>query len=153
MKKLFYRSLGLLVLLQGTAMADVLLEKSTSPGFVMPSYAITTNCKLTDNGKLIVEKQLGNLKSSQTLPVKLSVATIKSTITAAALGTIEEQPFPVDAGSTLYQAYSKQAGGKMKTILLWQENGNSGQKKINNAQEATTLRNFIDLNCGDALQQ
>lgn len=110
-----------LLVVQSDLTAAVLLEKITYPGFVMPAYAIVTSCKLTDSNQIVFEKQIGSLKSSQTLPLKLTVDNIKTQIGIAATGTITSESFPVDAQTTRYQGYNKQANGKLKAVLLWEE--------------------------------
>ena len=119
MQKLFYRALTLIVLLQGTATADTLLEKSTYP---TDTSSTSKNCKLTDNGKVIVEIQVSGLKSTQIIPTKLNLPIIKSTIARAALGKIiKPEQVSLNLPSTTYQAYNTLTSGTVKTILLWND--------------------------------
>lgn len=139
--------------LASTAQAGVLLEKVNSPGFVMPSYAINKSCTISDSGQLIMQYQLDGMSSKRALQLHLTKAGIKTKIAEAALGTINSESFPVDAGTVSYRAYQKQADSPAKMVLLYEENGGSGEKKVNDSEAATALRNFIDLNCGNELLQ
>ncbi|MDO9105024.1 MAG: hypothetical protein Q7U57_08685 [Methylovulum sp.] len=134
------------------AHSGVLLEKISSPGFVMPSYAAGKNCAIRENGQLSMRYQLDDMNSSHTLTLHLSKSSINTKISEASLGVIHSEAFPVDANSVLYRAYQKQVDGSVKTVLLYEENGGSGEKKVNDSESAVALRNFIDLNCGDALR-
>lgn len=142
-----------LLCLVSTAQAGTLLEKVSTPGFVMSSYAITKKCTITDSGQLIQQYQLAGMNSKRSTPLQLTKASIKANISEAALGAINSESFPVDAASISYRAFQKQAGSTVKTVLLYEENGGSGQKTINNSASAVALRNFIDVNCGDQLAQ
>ena len=137
--------------LASTAQAGVLLEKVSYPGFVMPSYAISKSCTISDSGQLIMQYQLDGMSSKRTLPLQLSKAGIKTKITEAALGTINSENFPVDVNTVIYRAYQKQADSPAKMVLLYEENGGSGEKKANDSEAAVALRNFIDINCGNEL--
>ena len=132
-----------------TAQAGVLLEKVNYPGFVMPSYAISKSCTISDSGQLIMQYQLEGMSTKRTLPLQLTKASIKTKIAEAALGKISSESFPVDVNTVSYRAYQKQADGSDKKVLLFEENGGSGEKKINDSEAAVALRNFIDVNCGN----
>ena len=132
-----------------TAQAGVLLEKVNYPGFVMPSYAISKSCTISDSGQLIMQYQLDGMSTKRTLPLQLTKASIKTKIAEAALGKISSESFPVDVNTVSYRAYQKQADGSDKKVLLFEENGGSGEKKINDSEAAVALRNFIDVNCGN----
>lgn len=155
MFRIHYRHALLALVLQTLAAgvhAEVLLEKLTSPGFVMPAYAISTHCTLADDGKLFIEYQLGSLKSSRTQPLQLSVSSIKRSILQAAQGNVTTTPYAVDVPTTVYRAYQYPPNGAAQTVTLLENNGGSGTQSINDSQAAIALRNFIDLNCGDPLQ-
>ncbi len=132
-----------------TAQAGVLLEKVNYPGFVMPSYAISKSCTISDSGQLIMQYQLDGMSTKRTLPLQLTKASIKTKIAEAALGKISSESFPVDVNTVSYRAYQKQADGSDKKVLLFEENGGSGEKKVNDSEAAVALRNFIDVNCGN----
>jgi hypothetical protein len=134
-----------------TAQAGTLLEKVSSPGFVMSSYAIVKKCSITDNGQMVQQYQLHEMASKRTTPLVLAKGSIKIKISEAALGTINTEGMPVDGPTISYRAYQKQAGSALKTVLLYEENGGSGQKSTNDSPSAVALRNFIDVNCGDPL--
>jgi hypothetical protein len=151
MSAAFYRWSLSLLCLASTAQASVLLEKVKYPGYVMQSYAISSRCTLSDTGLLVQHQQLGDLISKRKTQLQVTTANIKAKMTLAASGKITSSPFPVDPPTVIYRAYQKQPDGSTKQILLYEENGGSGQKKVNEAQEAIMLRNFIDLNCGDPL--
>jgi hypothetical protein len=138
--------------LAAAANAEVLLEKQTYPGFVLPAYAISTHCTLADDGKLFIEYQLGSLKSSRSQQLKLSTSSIKRSILEAAQGNITTNPYPVDVPITIYRAYQYPPNSDPKTVTLLERNGGSGTETVNDSQAALALRNFIDLNCGDPLQ-
>ncbi|MFZ2724709.1 MAG: hypothetical protein WAX77_00485 [Methylococcaceae bacterium] len=135
-----------------TAQAGILLEKVNYPGFVMDSYAATKHCAIHDNGQLSLDYQLTDLYSKQSLPLKFSRAAIKNKIALADTGTINTEIFPVDANTVIYRAYLKQSDASIKTVLLYEENGGSGQKHSNTSEAAITLKNFIDLNCEGSIK-
>ncbi|MCX7092061.1 MAG: hypothetical protein NTY50_01230 [Methylobacter sp.] len=139
--------------LTSTAQAGVLLEKVSYPGFVMTSYAINKSCTISDNGQLTLHYQLDGMSSKRTVPLQLTKASIKTKIAEAALGVINSENFPVDVNTVIYRAYQKQDDSPAKAVLLYEENGGSGEKKVNDSEAAVTLRNFIDLNCGNELLQ
>jgi hypothetical protein len=140
---------------QGAAMAAAgtpLLEKVTSPGFVMAEYAITTSCVIHGNGRMTIGYRLGDLSSSRTVPLTLSSAEIKAAIAEAAKGKITTESYAVDVPTVTYNAYQRRGTGTPKQVLLFELNGGSGEKRVNESSGATRLRNFIDVNCGDSLQ-
>lgn len=139
--------------LTSTAQAGVLLEKVSYPGFVMPSYAINKSCTISDNGQLTLLYQLGGMSSKRSVELQLTKTAIKTKIAEAALGAINSENFPVDVNTVIYRAYHKQDGSPAKAVLLYEENGGSGEKKVNDSEAAVALRNFIDLNCGNELLQ
>lgn len=144
-----YRWALLPLCLASTAQAGVLLEKVSYPGFVMPSYAISKNCAIYDSGQLIIQYQLDGMNSKRIIPLQLSKSGIKMKIAEAAKGTINSESFPVDVATVIYRAYQKQADNTVQPVLLFEENGGSGEKKTNDAEAAVALRNFIDANCGN----
>jgi hypothetical protein len=124
-----------------------LLEKDTISGFISPAYAINKTCVIHRAGTMVNSYNLGGLASQRSTVLKLSLAKIVTMINNAALGSLTPgQPIP-DAGIVEYYAYQPQADGSLKKIVLWQ----GGAPQLNNSAEALTLRNFIDLNCGDPL--
>lgn len=153
MLKSIYHGLLTVILLTGTFTATeaaVLLEKTTSRGFVMPAYGVTSRCSLTDDGHLIQQYNLSTLMSKRVSAMQLSVINLKTMIKNTSFGMVTSEMFPVDAGTQTYRAFNIQAG-VVKSVLLYEENGGTGQKRTNNAPEALILRNFIDLNCGNPL--
>lgn len=152
MKTLYLGSTLLALSLIADAQAGIILEKVTYAGETLPSYAINKHCTINDNGQLNTEYQLNSMSSKRTQVLKLSKITIKQNIDTAALAIINTDIFPVDGETILYRAYQKQMDGTVKTVLLYEENGSSGEKKVNASDSAIALRNFIDLNCGDALR-
>jgi hypothetical protein len=145
-------SLALLALAAvSSAHSAVLLEKVSYAGFVMPSYAITKSCTINDNGQLIMDYKLAGMNSKRTIAMQINSSVIKDTIVQAQAGKITTAIFPVDAATVMYRAYYKQSNGSTKTVSLYEENGGTGQLKTNTSQAAQTLKNFINLNCGDAL--
>jgi hypothetical protein len=151
MSAAFYRWSLSLLCLASTAQAGVLLEKVKYPGEVMPSYTISSRCTLSDTGLLVQHQQLGDLISKRKTQLQVTTANIKAKVTLAAAGKVTSSTFPVDGQTIIYRAYQKQPDGSVKQILLYEENGGSGQKLVNETEEAIVLRNFIDLNCGDPL--
>lgn len=137
--------------LVSTAQADILLQKISSPGFVMSTYAISKSCTITDAGQLIMQFQLDGMNSKRSIPLQLTKASIKTKISEAALGTLNTESFPVDVPTISYYAFQKQADNTVKKVVLYEANGGSGQKITNDSQSAVALRNFIDVNCGDNL--
>lgn len=151
MPTLSYRCLLAFLCFVSTVQADVLLEKIKQPGYVMPSYAISSRCTLSNTGLLTTKLQLGELISKRNTRLQLTTLKIQAKINEAALGKITTSSFPVDPPTVTYRAYQKQSNGSTQAVLLYEENGGSGVKSINNSEAATLLRNFIDLNCGDSL--
>ena len=133
-----------------SASAVPLLEKDTISGFISPAYAINKTCVIHRAGTMVNSYNLGGLASQRSTVLKLSLAKIVTMINNAALGFLTPgQPTAADQGGVEYYAYQPQAGGSLKKIVLWQIGG--GTPQLNNSAEALTLRNFIDLNCGDPL--
>lgn len=151
MSKKIYRCFALSCCLIGHAQAGVLLEKTTFPGFVMPSYAISKTCKIQEDGTLSLDISLDGMTSKRSQLLRLTKNSIKSKINEAAGGKILSESFPVDVPTVIYKAYQKQADGSYTAIVLYEANGGTGEKKTNDALSATTLMNFIDVNCGDPL--
>jgi hypothetical protein len=149
MLKLPYRWAIICVLqgVTGLAAAGVLLEKVTYPGFVRQEDAISTRCTLHDDGLMTMQYQLGSLKSLHKQTLQLNTAAIKQNIDIAALAPMSSAIFPVDANTQIYRAYQKKAGA-VKTVVLFEQNGGTGEEKTNGSSEALMLRHFIDLNCG-----
>lgn len=149
MKKTFF-TLAILTsnILFNTAYAGILLEKVSYAGFVMESHAINKTCTISDNKQLLKTYQLMAMRSKQRIELDLSVNAIKAKITEAKAGEIQAEIFPVDAPTVIYRAYQK-TNGKIESVLLYEENGGSGQKNTNMAESAVALRNFIDLHCSN----
>jgi hypothetical protein len=152
MPTLVRRLLPLTLMLPLAAAADVLLERVTWPGFVMEGYAASTACTIDSGGQLRQTFQLAELKSSRSQQTQLTVAPLKAAIAEAALGKVASEIFPVDAPTTIYRAYRRGADGRPRPIVLLEENGGSGEKKVNQSPAAIKLKNFIDLNCSGAIQ-
>ena len=127
----------------------LLLEKITTPGFIAPSAALSKSCVIQKSGNLVISYNLGGLISKRTTLLKLNFPTIIATIDKAAVGPFAAGLSTVDTGRTEYNAYQKQPDGSLKKIILFQQGGISPATNL--APEATLLRNFIDLNCGDPL--
>lgn len=127
--------------------ARVILQKTTSPGFVMPAYAISKTCKIHDNGQITQHYQVASAASLKTGKLKLRPTT-GGLIDEAALGKITETITAVDIPSVSYVAFQK----TNKKVILRDINGGTGVEKTNESEAATILRNFIDLNCGDPIE-
>lgn len=147
----YFFALFALLAAQTASAGNVLLEKNTLPGYVMPAYAVNKSCTIHEKGKLVVSYTLQQLTSERSTPLTLDAAAIKSAIDDAALGTITTGESTVDTGVVQYYAYQTQSDGTFKRIVLW-ETGGIGPR-TNDSDSAILLRNFIDLNCGDPLQQ
>ena len=150
MRNLTTGLIGLAVLFQPAVYAGVLLEKTTLPGFVMPAFAISKRCTINTDGRMTQTYQIGEANSKRVTALSLSKG-VAGVVDTAAQGTVTESSMPVDLPTVGYYAYQQQAGHAKKIILL-EANGGSGVRKENDAEEARQLRNFIDLNCGDAIQ-
>lgn len=148
----FAHLLPLTLLLPVAAPADVLLERVTLPGYVMESFAARTACTIDDNGHLAQEFQLGELASNRVQQTHMTVGTVKLAIIEAARGTLQTESFPVDAPTVIYRAYKAGADSGARVVLLLEENGGSGEKKVNQSPAAQKLKNFIDLHCSGAIQ-
>jgi hypothetical protein len=148
MKNKYFITLALLFATH-SVLAVPLLEKITTPGFVMAEYAISKSCVIHRTGSLVITRNLAQLSSTRTIALKLNLPTISSVIKTAALGSITTGIAPVDGGRVEYHAYQLQADGSLKKVVLWEDG--EGSSNINNTMEAKMLRNFIDLTCGDPL--
>jgi hypothetical protein len=139
----------IIVLLSSSIQAAPLLEKITTPGFVMPEYAISKKCTLQTNGTVSINYTLATLTAKKTFPVQISVPAINTLINQAAIGKLIEGQSIADTGRVEYVAYQAKSGGIAKQIILWQ----AGEiaPKTNDSSQARVLRNFIDLVCGDPL--
>ena len=140
-------------LLPTLACGDILLEKTTGTGMVPESYALRTRCTLDSNGQLELHYQLSDLTSHRVQQMQLSVLAINRVISEAAAGKVSDEAFPVDGPSSSYVAYRKnKTTGATQQIVLFSEDGGSGNKSVNDAPAALKLKNFLDLNCDGALQ-
>ncbi|TAN47677.1 MAG: hypothetical protein EPN21_16930 [Methylococcaceae bacterium] len=152
MRKLTAGLVGWSILLfQPAVHAGVLLEKTTAPGFVMPAYAISKRCTIHTDGRMAQTYQIGAASSKRGIVLTLGRG-IADVVDVAAQGAIQESNIPVDLPTIGYYAYQN-SGGHAKKIILLESNGGSGIRKENDAEAALQLRNFIDLNCGDAIGQ
>jgi hypothetical protein len=153
MKTKYLIALGAILTAQAVAAVTppppppLLLEKITTPGNIAPTAALSKSCVIQKSGNLVMSYNLGGLTSTRKTLLKLNFLTIISTIDKAALGTLTTGASTADTGRIEYNAYQKQLDGSMKKIVLWQEGGIA--PAINDAPEATLLRSFIDLNCGN----
>jgi hypothetical protein len=150
-KKICILGFAATMLVGGNAIAAPLLEKVTTPGFVMPEYAITTRCTLNDTGQMTIKYVIGNINSVQTRSIALTKLAIQAAINNAAGHTSWGPVLVADAPVQTYAAYQRQPDGTSKRIVLWQSTGGTNVA-TNNTSDAVRLRNLIDLNCGDPLQ-
>jgi hypothetical protein len=82
MKKLFISVSLAITLFQGNSMAgDLILERTTYPGNVLPPDSVNTNCKLYDNGQMTKEYLVNNLKSTVNVPMKFLNSTLSDSFT------------------------------------------------------------------------
>jgi hypothetical protein len=130
--------------------APVLLEKITQPGFTTPAYAVAKTCKISIDGKLVQTYAIGAAGSTRSTQLILSNG-IGGIINEAAKGVISTSNGPVDTPTIIYNAYQIAAGHSTKVILS-SHNGGTGQIKENGSDAALLLKNFINLNCGDAIE-
>jgi len=149
-----HRRLTLLLLLAPCALrAEVLLERIGQPGFAEAAYAVGSQCTIDATGQLAQHYRLGGeLGSSRVQQLQLTGAALRQKIRAASGGEILEETYPVDAETWIYRAWKPAADGSAVEVLLYEENGGTGQRRINQDRAARMLKNFLDLNCSGALQ-
>jgi len=152
----FYLCLTLLFCAQTTVFATPAndkityrLEKSQSSGFTLLDNASSSQCILYPNGIIKVTKATAGLSSIKWDKLVLK-GDLQATISAAAAGKIITNAYPADANSTSYIAYPEKFPPyvKLAPIILFEQNGGTGQENINDSSAARVLRNFIDVNCG-----
>jgi hypothetical protein len=145
-----YRSFVSVCLLAATSVvpAAVLLSKSTSPGYVMPEYALYTTCTLDDKGVLTMMTQLNGLTSKRTVTGQFGLDGIRQNIAESVSGHIKKPEFMIaDLASTTYSASHKQANGQMINVFLYEDSGMQNQNTYNESPAALALRNFMDEIC------
>ena len=137
-----------LILLAGieAASAHVLLERTTTSGFVLPQAAMTMSCTVSNTGEVTLEFQSGDIGSASTRTVQFTKTEVEKAITEAAQGNVvKEEPQMIDAGAITYTAYQRQADGSTKEIPLWQTKDLAFH---NDAPSAERLKNLLDFLCG-----
>lgn len=134
------------------AQADILLERINHPGYSEAAYAVSSHCIIEDTGQLAMHYRLGGeLGSSRVQQLQLTVAALRPKIRAASRGEITEDSLPVDVETWIYRAWKRNADGSAVEVLLYEENGGSGRKRVNQDPAARMLKNFLDLNCSGAI--
>ncbi|MCX7096721.1 MAG: hypothetical protein NTV43_02315 [Methylococcales bacterium] len=124
------------------------LEKTSSTGFTAPEQASSSLCVLYPNGNISITQTAGGLTSVRR--DKLSVkGDLSAIVAAAAQGELNTAPYPADANSISYRAFADKLPPyvKFKPIVLFEKNGGTGVETVNNSPAASTLRNFMDMNC------
>jgi hypothetical protein len=149
LKFTFYGYISLALFAASAAVsATTMLVKTTSPGYVLQEYALYTTCTLDDQGFLIKTIRLNGLSSKKTTAEQFSVVGLRKAIAEAATGTIKTPEANIaDMPSTLYHAYNRLAGGKLKKVFLYEDNGAPEHSTYNESASAMALRNFIDAVC------
>lgn len=129
------------------------LEKSSNSGFTTPEQATSSLCVIKANGSIQTQLTTGGLSTS-----KRDLVTIKGDwadlIATAIVGTINTAQYPVDANSISYRIVPDKVPPNVKAqqIILFEQNGGTGSESVNGSPAAITLRNFMDLNCGNSPQ-
>jgi hypothetical protein len=135
------------------AQADILLERVTEPGMTEAVWAVSTRCTIDENGQLALHYRLGaELGSSRVQQLQLTLAALRSGIRQASRGEFVDEAIGVDGETWIYRAWKRADDGSQAEVLLYEENGGSGQKRVNQSAAARMLKNFIDLNCSGALR-
>jgi hypothetical protein len=128
--------------------ADVLLERLSYPGMSEAAYAVSTRCTLDDTGQLAMHYRIGGeLGSSRVQQMQLTLAALRAGIRQASRGEYSSEMMPVDAETWIYRAWKRADDGSYAEVVLFEENGGTGQKRVNQDMAARMLKNFIDLNC------
>ncbi len=129
------------------------LERTESSGFTLPDLTKSSQCTIYNNGS-IVNKRFANNISTTSHKKALIAGDLQVVIRNAALGKFTIAPYKIDADSIRYIAYPDKFPPhvKLAPIVLFEQNGNTGQEKINDSTYASTLRNFIDLTCDSSIK-
>ncbi len=131
-----------------TGASALLLEKAIGSAYGLPENIVSTRCVIYDSGRMKITYQTAGLSSTREIALTLNASDLKAVINDAASGEISEEVYPADVPSEIYTAYQRR--GKVPVLLL-ELKSDSGRKRVNKAQSATRLRNFMDVNCGIAL--
>lgn len=143
----------LLMALSVGAHAEILLERIGQPGYSEAAYAVSSQCSIDATGQLALQYRLGHdLGSNRVQQLQLTVAALRGNIRAASQGEFVEEQLPVDGETWIYRAWRRAADGSLAEVLLYEENGGAGRKRVNQDPSARKLKNFLDLNCSGALR-
>lgn len=118
-----------------------LLVKATSPGFTMPAFAISTECKLFSNRVEVSTSVLGGTVSE--VRVTAVNAGLRELIRKAATGRITRSNGAVDIPTAKYYIPTN----RRDPIYLQFTNGGTGTNLTNESEEAKALVNLLDLVC------
>ncbi len=126
------------------------LIKSTHSGFVAPGFNTYTKCEIYNNvmfpSKIVLTNGAGNIESEISKEIKIT-GDLAKTIADSQKGPYTKEMAPVDLPGVTYLARKANPNGSYEEIILFSDNGGDGRKITNRSTEATSLRNFIDLNC------
>lgn len=135
-------------LLPAAVNAQTLLERLEWPGYGLEENAVSSECAIDETGQVATHHRIGSdLTQHRVEQSQMNLAVLRAAIREAQKGTIRTEQLPVDVETKIYRAYRRLADGSYERVLLWESNGGSGQKNINESRAATKLRNFIDVAC------
>jgi hypothetical protein len=133
------------VLASSTVLAQEipLLKKTTGSGFVMWQWAQATNCEIFAD-RVVKSNWAAGLSAVETVTLKIE-GDMAAKIAKAAEGPFSEEPGIIDGPTKSYVATMFGPRGEPARITLFATG--EGRDIENQAPEAVTLRNFLDLLC------
>jgi hypothetical protein len=123
-----------------------LLIKTQSPGFSPEAYRLFSRCEISRTQVKLVHG-VGSLQVTEIRPVSFEMSSLAGLVAKAAQAQVVVGIGPTDGPSTSYEAIQILSNDKTESLTLKQ----TGTSQIEvQGYEATQLRNFLDVICGQA---
>lgn len=129
------------------AQSALRLVKTTSPGFTMPQYAMSTRCEIAAGEVRVTTWIMGAELTERRILTQ--TRGFRDLIDKAAQGAITRESAPVDIPSYNYEAHR---AGSANPVILKFVNGGNGQSGNNSSPEAQALVYLMDSVCLTSLQ-
>ncbi len=122
----------------------VALVREYRTGFVPASWTRSDRCEVSLKETRITRTFQG---VSSTEIRTIVISDVNDLLLKASQGKITSENGPVDSPTQVYYGYLEGEKGSLQKVDLYEENGEVGLLKYNNAEAAATLRHLLDVNC------